>query len=48
MPETYGEVGLSLEAVSVSNGWSGHVNADIQFADDFTSYGGFLGARKNF
>jgi hypothetical protein len=39
---------LGLEAISLSSGWSGHLNADIQFADDFTSYGGFVGLRKNF
>ena len=47
-PKTYGELGLGLEAISLSNGWSGHLNADIQFANDFTSYGGFVGLRKNF
>jgi len=47
-PETYGEVGLSLEAISLSRGWSGHLNSDIQFADHFTAYGGYVGLRKNF
>jgi outer membrane autotransporter protein len=48
LPETFGELGLNLEAVNVTNGWSAQINGDIQFAKGFTSIGGFVGLGKNF
>jgi hypothetical protein len=47
-PKTFGEVGLKLEAISLSNDWSGHFNTDVQFAKDYASYGESVGVRKNF
>ncbi len=47
-PEVFGEAGLGIEALSLSSGWSGNLRGDIQFAEDFTSFGGFVGLRKNF
>ena len=47
-PGVFGEAGLGIEALSLSNGWSGNFKGDIQFGEDFTSFGGFAGLRKSF
>ncbi|MGB9141646.1 MAG: autotransporter outer membrane beta-barrel domain-containing protein, partial [Aestuariivirga sp.] len=46
-PSVFGEVGFGMEAISIANGWSGNVKGDVQFAKDFTSFGGFLGLQKS-
>jgi len=48
MPDVFGEVGLSIEVASLANGWSGNLKGDTQFAEDFISFGGYVGLRKNF
>jgi hypothetical protein len=47
-PDLFGEVGLGLEAINFSNGWSGTLKGDVQFANEFSSLGGFVGLRKEF
>jgi outer membrane autotransporter protein len=47
-PDVFGEASLGVEALSLANGWSGNLKADVQFAEDFTSFGGFVGLRKSF
>ena len=47
-PSVFGEVGFGMEAISIANGWSGNLKGDVQFAKDFTSFGGFLGLQKSF
>lgn len=47
-PGVFGEAGLGIEALNLRNGWSGNLKGDIQFGEDFTSFGGFAGLRKSF
>jgi hypothetical protein len=44
-PDVLGEVGLGINVLSLSNGWTGFAKADLQIGDDYFGGTGKIGAR---